>query len=99
MTQQRQPQRQQALATQQDLAANLDEMALKIEQAIFKGDLNVLGAAERVVHYRNVCEALNLNPHTGPLQYISLNGKLVLYAGRQAAEQMCAANGISVREW
>jgi hypothetical protein len=67
-----------------------------IESVITKGDLARLTPAERVTYYRDVCRSIGLNPFTRPLEFITLSGKLVLYARRDAADQLRKLNGISV---
>ncbi len=72
--------------------------AADIEAVLVKGDLSPLSEAQRLAHYRNVCESLGLNPLTQPFDYIKLNGKLVLYAKRDAAEQLRKIHGVSIIE-
>jgi hypothetical protein len=67
-----------------------------MEHVIVGGDLAKLSALQRVAYYRRVCESLGLNPLTQPFQYITLNGKLTLYASRAATDQLRAIKGISV---
>lgn len=67
-----------------------------IESVITKGDLAKLTPGERVVYYKQVCDSVGLNPLTRPLEFIMLSGKLVLYARRDAADQLRKINGISV---
>jgi len=67
-----------------------------IESVITKGDLARLTPGERVVYYKQVCDSVGLNPLTRPLEFITLSGKLVLYARRDAADQLRKINGISV---
>ena len=67
-----------------------------VDDVIARGDLSKLSPEERVVHYHNVCKSLGLNPFTQPLQYITLNGKLQLYARRDAADQLRKINGINI---
>jgi hypothetical protein len=45
-----------------------------------------------------VCDSLGLNPLTQPFDYIRLSGKLVLYAKRDAAEQLRKLHGISITD-
>lgn len=68
----------------------------KIESALMMNDLSKLNTDERVSYYKNVCESLGLNPLTQPLAYIQLNGKLCLYAKRDAAEQLRKINSVSL---
>lgn len=67
-----------------------------VEQVVINGDLSQLGAAGRVQYYRKVCESLGLNPYTRPFDYITLNGKLILYAKKDATEQLRKIHGISI---
>ena len=61
-----------------------------------KGDLSRLSEHQRLEYYNSVCKSLGLNPLTRPFEYLTLNGKLTLYARRDAAEQLRKINGISV---
>lgn len=67
-----------------------------LEKVTIQGDLSGLSPAERVNYYRRVCESLGLNPFTKPFDYITLNGKLTLYAKRDAADQLRKINRVSV---
>jgi hypothetical protein len=68
----------------------------KIEQVLMNGDLSKLTETERVGYYKKVCESLGLNPLTKPFDYITLNGKLTLYARKDATEQLRKIHGVSV---
>lgn len=70
--------------------------AAVLEQVVIQGDLSKLQPAERVAYYKTVCESVGLNPFTKPFEYINLNGKLTLYAKRDATDQLRAINGVSV---
>lgn len=67
-----------------------------IEQVVVGGDLSKLTPQQRVVYYKSVCESLGLNPLTKPFSYLHLNGKLVLYALRDATDQLRAKHRISI---
>lgn len=71
-------------------------MADTIERVVLNGDLSKLSAADRVSYYRQVCESLGLNPLTRPFDYLSLQGKLILYARKDATEQLRKRDGVSV---
>lgn len=73
------------------------EMAV-IEQVVLQGDLSKLNPEQRVMYYNNVCKSLGLNPFTRPFDYIQLNGKLTLYAKKDATEQLRKLNGISIEK-
>ena len=59
-----------------------------LERIIAQGDLGTLTPEQRTAYYRAVCESLGLNPLTRPFEYIRLQGKLTLYARRDAADQL-----------
>lgn len=72
------------------------EALVNLEKVVILGDLASLSPAERIGYYARVCESLGLNPLTRPFEYINLNGRLVLYARRDATDQLRKVNGISV---
>jgi hypothetical protein len=67
-----------------------------IEDLIIKGDLAKLTAEQRATYYVSVCKSLGLNELTKPFDYITLSGKLTLYANRTCADQLRKINGISL---
>lgn len=67
-----------------------------MESVIAKGDLAKLTPDERVRYYNEVCRSMGLNPLTQPFSYITLNGKLTLYATRACADQLRKVNGVSL---
>ena len=67
-----------------------------IEQVIVKGDLAKLTPDERMGYYKAVCESVGLNPFTKPFEYITLNGKLTLYARKDATDQLRSLRGVSL---
>lgn len=69
-----------------------------MENVLLGGDLSKLTPAQRVSYYQRVCESLNLNPLTKPFGYITLNGKLVLYALKDAAEQLRSSRKVSITQ-
>lgn len=68
-----------------------------MESVLLKGDLSKLTAEERASYYNAVCKSVGLNPLTRPLEYITLQGKLTLYARRDCADQLRKINGISIQ--
>jgi len=67
-----------------------------IEQVVMQGDLSKLNPEQRVMYYKKVCDSAGLNPFTRPFDYITLNGKLTLYAKKDATDQLRKVNGISI---
>lgn len=70
--------------------------AAQIEQVLVKGDLSGLTESARVSYYNALCRSLGLNPLTQPFQYLTLQGKLILYARRDATEQLRKIHGVSI---
>jgi len=68
----------------------------KLEEVLMTGNLSTLSHAQRLDYYGRLCETLKLNPLTKPFDYITLNGKLVLYANKGCADQLRKINGISI---
>jgi len=87
------------ISTNYPLKKNDIEYQLSVvEQVVMQGDLSKLNPEQRVLYYRKVCESSGLNPYTRPFDYIQLNGKLTLYAKKDATEQLRKLNGISIEK-
>lgn len=69
-----------------------------MESVLIGGDLSKLSPEQRTTYYLRVCESVNLNHLTKPFEYITLNGKLVLYAKRDATDQLRSIHNVSVEE-
>lgn len=67
-----------------------------VEQVLLGGDLSRLTPAQRLAYYQKVCDSLGLNPLTKPFDYLTLDGKLVLYARKDATEQLRTIRQLSV---
>lgn len=78
-----------------DLTTATDRAAI-MERVVIAGDLSKLTPTERVSYYQATCESLGLNPLTKPFEYISLNGKLTLYATRTATDQLRSLKSVSI---
>lgn len=65
-----------------------------LESLIVNGDCSKLNPQQRVAYYRARCDAAGLDYRTQPLQFINLQGKLVLYALKGATDQLAANHGI-----
>lgn len=78
------------------MQSETDSRATIIERVVVTGDLSKLTPQERVSYYRAVCESTGLNPLTRPFDYITLNGRLVLYARKDATDQLRKIHGVSI---
>lgn len=67
-----------------------------MEAVLIKGDLSKLTTEERNRYYMETCQSLGLNPLTKPFDYITLNGKMTLYAKRDCADQLRKLNGVNI---
>jgi hypothetical protein len=67
-----------------------------IEQVVIRGDLKGLTATQKSAYYGKVCESIGLNPLTRPFEYIVLNGREVLYARKDCADQLRRLYGITI---
>ncbi|MGG1880340.1 hypothetical protein ABDI30_22595 [Paenibacillus cisolokensis] len=67
-----------------------------MEKVVVQGDLSSLKPEERFAYYTKVCESVGLNPLTKPFDYLKLDGKLVLYAKRDATDQLRKIHKISI---
>lgn len=67
-----------------------------MERVVAMGDLEGLQPIERARYYAKVCESLGLNALTQPLMYVKLNGKLMLYAKKDASDQLRKLHTVSI---
>jgi hypothetical protein len=72
--------------------------AAAVESALIVGDLSKLTEGQRLEYYRQVCASLGLNPLTRPLEYISLKGRLTLYARKDCTDQLRQLRGVSIEK-
>lgn len=77
--------------------AKRDEIGSAIESVLIQGNLAQLNPEQRVSYYKAVCDSVGLNPLTKPFDYITLNGKLVLYATKGATDQLRNVHRVSVQ--
>jgi hypothetical protein len=78
--------------------AAADAMSIStLEQALLQGNLASMNPQQRLEYYRGLCKSLGLNPLTKPFEYLELDGKLTLYAKKDATEQLRSTRGISLK--
>lgn len=68
-----------------------------VEQVMLQGNLKALAPEQKIEYYAKVCESLGLNPLTKPFEYITLNGKEVLYATKACTEQLRLNRKVSIK--
>lgn len=67
-----------------------------LEKLVVQGDLSRLTAAQRLSYYQELCESVGLNPLSRPFEYLQLSGKLVLYARKDATDQLRRRDNVSI---
>jgi hypothetical protein len=80
----------------QQVTVSPEKAGAIMEAVIARGDLAALSPEERAKYYARVCESVGLNPLTKPFEYITLNGKLQLYALKGCTDQLRTIHGVSV---
>jgi hypothetical protein len=68
-----------------------------LEALILYGDLGKLSPQQRVEFVGKLCELTGLNPLTKPFEFMTLQGKVVCYAGKNCAEQLRKVHSVSLR--
>ncbi len=69
----------------------------RVLEVLVSGNLGVLTPPERLEYYNRVCDSLGLNPMTQPFAFITLNGKLTLYALKGCTDQLRRIHGVSLK--
>jgi hypothetical protein len=77
-------------------AKKIETPVAQLKNLIHRGDLKDLTLEQRDEYVEKVCQLTGLNPWTRPFEFLLLNGKLILYAKRDAADQLRKVNGISI---
>ena len=76
--------------------STLQGLDAAVRSAVATGDLAGLDDDARAAYYVAVCESVGLNPLTRPLEYLELNGRLTLYAKRDATDQLRRKYDVSI---
>lgn len=77
-------------------ARDPQETAL-INKLVMEGDLAKFTDEEQLAYYYAVCERAGLDPLSQPLEYLTLNKKLVLYFKSKSTDQIAGNRGLSRR--
>jgi hypothetical protein len=67
-----------------------------IEKVLIKGDLSSLNEEQKIKYYQQMCASVGLNALSRPFEYLTLNNKLVLYARKDATDQLRKLYGVSI---
>ena len=67
-----------------------------MQSVLMEGDLSRLSKDDRVTYFNKVCESLGLNPYTKPFDYMKLGDRTVLYARKDATDQLRNLHKISL---
>lgn len=73
-------------------AVNVD----KIQELLASGNLAQFTAQERVAYINKVCEMTGLNPLTRPFEFLTFQGKMVMYASKGCADQLRKIHKVSI---
>jgi hypothetical protein len=73
-----------------------ERLGLKIAEVMIQGNLRDLSADEKVRYYLKVCESLGLNPYTKPFDYLTLQGREILYARKDCTDQLRDQKRVSI---
>jgi hypothetical protein len=67
-----------------------------VKELVIEGNIAKLNDNQKVEYMVGLCRSLGLNPATKPFQVIKFQGKEILYATKDATEQLRAVHGVSV---
>jgi len=65
-----------------------------LDVLISTGDIGRLNPSQRIAYYRARCERAGLDPTAQPFEYLTLQGKTILYAKKGATDQLASKHGI-----
>src|ERR1035437_197176 len=66
------------------------------EKLLVQVELQQLTPAQRATYYLKICDSLGLNQLTRPMEYLTLNGKMVLYVRKDGTDQLRKIHNVSV---
>ena len=69
-----------------------------IENLVLHGDLSKMNDQQKVLYYKEFCHSLGLNPLTQPFKIMKFQGKEIMYATKDAADQLRKRDDISILE-
>ena len=80
----------------QRVAPSVPMIPTDIEAVLVQGDIGKMAPPQRIEYYNALCSSLGLNPLTQPFEYLTLNGKVKLYAKKDCTDQLRRIYGVSV---
>lgn len=78
-----------------EVATRTDTDAL-LEAMVLRGDLSGLDKQQQTALMKQVCEYCGVNPLLQPFEFLTLQGKKVLYAKKSATDQIRSNKGITL---
>ena len=66
-----------------------------VDSIVLRGDLSGLAPKDRARFYVQVCESLGLNPAARPFDFLRLQGKEIMYANKNCADQLAAIHRVN----
>lgn len=85
-----------AIPAAPNLLPDADRAGKIMEAVVSTGDLSKLEPGVRARYYVALCQSLGLNPLTQPFAYVNVQGKLILYPNKGAAEQLGRHHGVAI---
>lgn len=67
-----------------------------ITNLVLTGDLSRMNDQQKVMYYKEFCHSLGLNPLTQPFKIMKFQGKEIMYATKDAADQLRKRDDISI---
>lgn len=68
-----------------------------IEEVLATGNLANLNPEQRIAILKDLCDSLGLNYRTRPFEFITMNGRLVLYARKDCTDQLRNLHKVSIK--
>lgn len=82
---------------EQDALAFIDNPDVEaLQSALAEGQLQKLSTPQRLQFLTAICRSTGLNPLTSPFSFITLQGKMVIYATKSATDQLRKLHNVSV---
>jgi len=81
-----------AMIQRGDAPPNIDDQTMLA--VVSSGDCSKLNDRQKTEYYKARCDAAGLDPRSQPFEFVSLQGKLRLYATKAATDQLAAIHGV-----